>query len=148
MQPQYLFCPQIKSEKGTPTLTLVAIGNTHTHTHTHTPCLVSSVAQLCPTLCDPMDCTPQGPLSMAFSRQEYWSGLLCPPPGYLPYPGIKPASLASPCVGRWIIFFFFFTTKLPGKTEICLILQLKIQYLLSSFFSIVISFVGLFSLKG
>ena len=36
MQPQYLFCPQIKSEKGTPTLTLVAIGNTHTHTHTHT----------------------------------------------------------------------------------------------------------------
>ena len=32
-------------------------------------------AQLCPTLCDPMDCSPQAPLSMAFSKQEYWSGL-------------------------------------------------------------------------
>ena len=35
----------------------------------------------------------QAPLSMAFSRQEYWSGLPCPPPGHLPDPGIKPASL-------------------------------------------------------
>ena len=33
------------------------------------------VAQLCPTLCDPMDCNPSAPLSMEFSRQEYWSGL-------------------------------------------------------------------------
>ena len=32
----------------------------------------------------------QGPLSMAFSRQEYWSGLPCPLPADLPYPGIKP----------------------------------------------------------
>ena len=32
----------------------------------------------------------QAPLSMGFSRQEYWSGLPCPPPGDLPDPGIKP----------------------------------------------------------
>ena len=32
----------------------------------------------------------QPPLSMKFSRQEYWSGLPCPPPGDLPTPGIKP----------------------------------------------------------
>ena len=32
------------------------------------------------------------PLSMQFSRQEYWSGLPFPPPGDLPNPGIKPAS--------------------------------------------------------
>ena len=38
----------------------------------------------------------QGPLSMGFSRQEYWSGLPCPPPGDLPDPGIEPASLMSP----------------------------------------------------
>ena len=38
----------------------------------------------------------QAPLSMGFSRQEYWSGLPCPPPGDLPDPGIKPASLATP----------------------------------------------------
>jgi len=31
---------------------------------------------------------------MGFSRQEYWSGLLCPPPGDLPNPGIKPRSPA------------------------------------------------------
>ena len=31
----------------------------------------------------------QAPLSMGFSRQEYWSGLPCPPPGDLPDPGIK-----------------------------------------------------------
>ena len=40
----------------------------------------------------------QTPLSMGFSRQEYWSGLPCPPPGDLPHPGIKPASLASPAL--------------------------------------------------
>ena len=31
------------------------------------------LTQLCPTLCDPMDCTLQAPLSMGCSRQEYWS---------------------------------------------------------------------------
>ena len=36
----------------------------------------------------------QAPLSMGFSRQEYWSGLPCLPPGDLPDPGIKPASPA------------------------------------------------------
>ena len=34
----------------------------------------------------------RAPLSMRFSRQEYWSGLPCPPPGDLPNPGIKPRS--------------------------------------------------------
>ena len=36
------------------------------------------------------------PLSMGFSRQEYWSGLPCPPPGDLPNPGIEPVTLMSP----------------------------------------------------
>ena len=37
------------------------------------------VTQLCPTLCDPMDCIAcQATLSMGFSRQEYWSGLSFP----------------------------------------------------------------------
>ena len=39
---------------------------------------------------------PQAPLSLGFSRQEYWSGLPCPPPGDLPDPGVEPASLMSP----------------------------------------------------
>ena len=36
----------------------------------------------------------QAPLSMGFSRQEYWSGLLCPPPGDLLDPGLEPRSPA------------------------------------------------------
>ena len=53
------------------------------------------VAQSCLTLCDPMDYSLcQAPPSMGFSRQEYWSGLLCPPPGDLPNPGIEPRSPA------------------------------------------------------
>ena len=44
---------------------------------------------------------------MGLSRQEYWSGLLCPPPGGLPDPGIEPASLA--------LAGGYFTTEPPGK---------------------------------
>ena len=51
--------------------------------------------QSCLTLCDPMDCVAhQAPLSMGFSRQEYWSGLPFPSPGDLPNPGIEPRSSA------------------------------------------------------
>ena len=51
-------------------------------------------AQLCLTLCDRIDCSPQIPLSVGFSRQEYWRGLSFPSPGDLPDPGIKPRSPA------------------------------------------------------
>ena len=40
----------------------------------------------------------QAPLSMESSRLEYWSGLLCPPPGALPDLGIEPVSLMSPAL--------------------------------------------------
>ena len=41
---------------------------------------------------------------MGFSRQEYWSGLPCPPAGDLPDPGIEPTSLMSPALaGRFFI---------------------------------------------
>ena len=38
----------------------------------------------------------QAPLSMGFPRQEYWSGLPCPPPGDLPHPGMETTSPVSP----------------------------------------------------
>ena len=41
-----------------------------------------------------MDCNPPVPWSMEISRQEYWNGLPCPPPGDFPYPGVKPRSSA------------------------------------------------------
>ena len=45
----------------------------------------------------------QAPLSIGSSRKEYWSGLLLlfPPPGDLPDPGIKLASLTSPALAGW-----------------------------------------------
>ena len=53
----------------------------------------SEVAQSCPTLCDPWTVVGQVPLSMGFSRQEYWTWLPFPSPGDLPDSGIKPSLL-------------------------------------------------------
>ena len=55
----------------------------------------------------------QAPLSMESPRQEYWSRLSFSPPGDLPNPGIKPASLASPTLAGG-----FFTTEPPRKPTI------------------------------
>jgi len=56
----------------------------------------------------PWTVASQIPLSMGFSRQEYWSGLPFPPPGDLPHPEIKPTFPKSPALaGR------FFTTEPP-----------------------------------
>ena len=52
----------------------------------------------------------QAPLSLGFSRQEYWSGLPFPSPGHLSYPGIKPASPVAPALAGG-----FFITALPGN---------------------------------
>ena len=55
----------------------------------------------------------QAPLSMGFSRQEYWSGLPCPSPGDLPDPGIKSVSFTSPALAGK-----FFTTSATWETHI------------------------------
>ena len=58
----------------------------------------------------PWAVTCQAPLSTGFFKQEYWSELPFPPPGYLPDPRIKPMSPASPPLAGG-----FFTTEPPGK---------------------------------
>ena len=66
--------------------------------------------QSCPTLCDPMDCSPPGSSPMGFFRQDYWGRLPFPSPGDLPNPGIKTMPPLAPAqAGR------FFTTEPPGK---------------------------------
>ena len=70
-------------------------------------CVLSHCVQLFAT---PWTIVHQAPLSMEFSRQEYWSGLSFPPPGDLPDPGIKPLSPASPALAGG-----FFITVSPGK---------------------------------
>ena len=60
----------------------------------------------------PWTVTRQTPLSMGFSRQESWNGLLVPSPGDFPEPGTEPTSLVSPALaGR------FFTTAPPGESQ-------------------------------
>jgi len=54
----------------------------------------------------------QAPLSMGFSRQEYWSGLPCPPPGEFPDTGIKPTSSVSPTLAGG-----FLTTSRQGRKK-------------------------------
>ena len=71
----------------------------------------SKSLQSCWILCDPADCIP---LSMGFSRQEYWSGLPCPPPGDLSNWGIELESLMSPALaGR------LFTTSATWEAWEC-----------------------------
>ena len=64
--------------------------------------------QSCPTLCNPMDCSPPRSSVHWIFQEEYWSGLPCPPPEDLPDPGIqsKPVSLMSPTLASG-----FFTTN-------------------------------------
>ena len=66
-----------------------------------------SVAKSCPILVTPWTVACQAPLSVGFSRQEYWSGLSFPPLGDLPDPEIKPISPA--------LAGGFFTTEPPRK---------------------------------
>ena len=75
-------------------------------------CLLSRLSHVC--LCRPSD-SHQAPLSMGFSRQEYWSGLPCPPPGVLPYLGIKPRSPA--------LAGGFFTTHATWEAQVSVIDQ-------------------------
>ena len=84
------------------------------------PCQVTCRVWLFATL---WTAARQAPLSMGFSRQEYWSGLPCPPPGNLPNPGIKPVTLMSPAlIGGFVFFlsFFFFTTCTVWEARISL----------------------------
>ena len=67
------------------------------------------VAKLCLTLVIPWTVAQQGPLSMGFSRQEYWSGLSFPSPGDLPDPGIEGIA------GR--LFTIWATREAPWETK-------------------------------
>ena len=72
----------------------------------------------------PWTAARQAPLSMGFSRQEYRSGLPCPPPGDPPKPGIVPLSLMPPVLAGG-----FLTTEPPGKLSTSITKLVKsIQY--------------------
>ena len=67
----------------------------------------------------------QAPLSMGLSKQEYWSGLPCPPPGDRPNSGIETETLMSPALASR-----FFTTSATREAPIFLYVRhLKILYI-------------------
>ena len=70
------------------------------------------VTKLCPSLLTPWTVACQAPLSLGFSRQEYWSRLPFSSLGDLPNSRIE---LVSPALARR-----FFTAEPPGKPKICL----------------------------
>ena len=73
------------------------------------------------TLCDVLwTVACQVPLSMGFSRKEYRIGLLCPPPGDLPDPGIEPTSLTLPALAGG-----FFTASTKWETHWPAVLEKK-----------------------
>ena len=65
--------------------------------------------QLCPTLCDPMDCSPLGSSVHGILQARILEWAACPPPGDLPDPGIEPESLSSPALAGGL------PLALPGK---------------------------------
>ena len=75
----------------------------------------------------PWTMATQAPLSMGFSRQEYWSGLPCLPPGDLPNPGIKPMSpalqvnsLLPSHLGNLLIYLVHISGVLANVTKLTL----------------------------
>ena len=91
-----ILCPQISQS--------FAMG------HPRELCMHDKSLQSCLIFCHSTD---KAPLSMRFSRQGYWSGLLCPPLEDLPNPGIKPESLTSPAFADR-----FFTAEPREKPQV------------------------------
>ena len=74
----------------------------------------------------PRSVAHQAPLSMEFSRQEYWSGSPFPSPGDLPNPGFEPVSLASPSLAGG--FFTSWATMKAQVEEMYLYYLLQVNY--------------------
>ena len=78
-------------------------------------CFPAQSLQSCPTLVTPWTGTHQAYLSLGFSRQEYCSGLLYPPPGESSWLRDQTHVSYISCIGRRVFFFFFLTTNTTGK---------------------------------
>ena len=76
--------------------------------------------QSCLTLCDPMDFCSPGSSVHGILQQEYWSGLLCPPPGDFSDPGIEPKSLT------WQAGIFFLTICVTWEAPFVLVPPTKL----------------------
>ena len=83
-------------------------------------CVHAKSLQSCPTLCDPMDCSPPGSSVHGVLQAKYWSGLPCPSPGDLHDARIKPRLL---CPLHWQARSLPLVS--PGKSPLALCLMLN-----------------------
>ena len=74
----------------------------------------------------------QIPPSIGFPRQEYWSGLPCPPLGDYPYPGIKPVSLTSPALAGGSLPLVHLCITYTHNSEQCYLLWRSVYYWFAS----------------
>ena len=95
LKPDHLNPPPAPPQGQVPGLILICISSPKTASGPCSSCFMLSRFSRIWLCTIPRTAARQAPLSMGFSRQEYWSGLPCPPPGDLPYPGIKPMSVTS-----------------------------------------------------
>ena len=86
-------------------------------------CMLSCLSSV-PFFCDLMSCSLPGSSVHGILRQEYWSGLPCPPPGDLPHPRMEPTSLVSPTLAGK-----FFTTSTTWEAPRWSIKAVKYQNL-------------------
>ena len=70
------------------------------YTHRHV-CVFAETLQFCPTLCDPMDCSPPDSFLLGILQARILEWVACPPPGDLPDPGIQLASIMSLASNTW-----------------------------------------------
>ena len=119
---------------GTQPLLYLTLTSIHEYWKNHV--VWANSLQSCPTLSTLWTVACQSPLSMWFSRQEYWSGLPCPPSGDHPNPRIRPEFLMSPALaGR------FFITSITTLTRWTLCFVSKVMPLLFNMLSrLVIAF--------
>ena len=81
------------------------MGTESTITLSYIMCVCAKLLQSCPTLCDPWTVDHQSPLSMGFSRQEYWSELHALLHCIFPTQGSNlQVSLNVSCIGRWVLY--------------------------------------------
>ena len=85
------------------------------------PCMYAKSLQSCPTLAILWTIACQAPLSMGYSRQEYWSGLPLPSPD-LSHPGVEPGSLTSPALAVG-----FFTTSATWEALLYTLIDVKMH---------------------
>ena len=75
-------------------------------------CVRSEMLQLCPTVCNPVDCNPPGSSVLGILQARVLEWVACPPPGDLPDQGIEPAPLMSPALAGG-----FFTTSATWEAQ-------------------------------